>query len=407
MTDAQVEILIKAVDEASAKIDKVQKNVESANKKIEKSNAGAVASWGKTISTLQTLGNVANGIHNIFEIQEARTRNLENATDRLENATLRLKDAKLSLKRATEDVAISQKQIQLDMDIANRKRKEAIKVLEALKRAGDTTSDRYLETMDMVRQLDIDIAKGKNDLVRINEDLKSKEEDVTIATNNQERAQRSLEKTIGDNRWALVNMGTQALSVVASIGTLTTAMGGFSAVLGILTGPVGWVTLLVAGLVALSVWVWKNWDTMSGFTKFLLSVFFPPLMAVIGLIKDWDEYVQRLKDTWNSFWGTLKDIYNWIKDNLIALLDKVSGGISGIASKVGGSIKAVTGKKNDFVMRPGQPAVPFSSSDTLIGVKNPGSLGGASITITGNIYGTDPDEIADAIMTKLRHKISI
>jgi hypothetical protein len=38
--------------------------------------------------------------------------------------------------------------------------------------------------------------------------------------------------------------------------------------------------------------------------------------------------------------------------------------------------------QNDFVMRPGQGAVPFSPDDTLIGVKDTGKLGGSTINIT-------------------------
>lgn len=64
-------------------------------------------------------------------------------------------------------------------------------------------------------------------------------------------------------------------------------------------------------------------------------------------------------------------------------------------------------KYNDFISRPNGQIASFSSDDTIIGVKNPGSLGGNSITITGNIYGTDPKEMADAIMVQLRRKIAI
>jgi len=60
-------------------------------------------------------------------------------------------------------------------------------------------------------------------------------------------------------------------------------------------------------------------------------------------------------------------------------------------------------------MRPGQSAVSFSPDDTIIGVKNPGSLGGGGFTVVvkdNYIYGTDPDAIAEALKNKLYNMIS-
>jgi hypothetical protein len=65
-------------------------------------------------------------------------------------------------------------------------------------------------------------------------------------------------------------------------------------------------------------------------------------------------------------------------------------------------------KKNDFIQRPGQAATSFSSRDTIIGVKDPSKLGGgATIVITGDNYGTNPDKIAEGIMRQLRRKIAV
>ena len=63
--------------------------------------------------------------------------------------------------------------------------------------------------------------------------------------------------------------------------------------------------------------------------------------------------------------------------------------------------------KHDFISRPGQPAIDFSPDDTIIGMKNASKLGGMTINITGNIYGTNPREIAKALSDELRKKVSI
>lgn len=64
--------------------------------------------------------------------------------------------------------------------------------------------------------------------------------------------------------------------------------------------------------------------------------------------------------------------------------------------------------QNDFVMRPGQGAVPFSSSDTLIGVKDTSKLGGGSVTINVNNptvrSENDIRKLVDMISKKLQQK---
>lgn len=57
------------------------------------------------------------------------------------------------------------------------------------------------------------------------------------------------------------------------------------------------------------------------------------------------------------------------------------------------------GIQQDFVMRPGQAPVPFSSNDTITGSKS-GMLGGVTINI-GTVQGLNPDEVARALEKKL------
>lgn len=57
---------------------------------------------------------------------------------------------------------------------------------------------------------------------------------------------------------------------------------------------------------------------------------------------------------------------------------------------------------NDFISRPGQPAESFSSQDTIIGVKNPGQLGGdTNVTININGYNQNPRNLAIEIKRQL------
>jgi len=65
------------------------------------------------------------------------------------------------------------------------------------------------------------------------------------------------------------------------------------------------------------------------------------------------------------------------------------------------------GRYDDFISRPGMGAQSFSPQDTIIGVKNPGSLGGTNININiENLSGLDADTIATALQEQLSTMIS-
>ena len=76
----------------------------------------------------------------------------------------------------------------------------------------------------------------------------------------------------------------------------------------------------------------------------------------------------------------------------------LGGGLGGGLAGVGAGAVIGTGvgvglakSMDDFVYRPGQPPIPFNSKDTIVGVKNPASLGG----------GVDPNAIAGAMASAM------
>jgi TP901 family phage tail tape measure protein len=67
-------------------------------------------------------------------------------------------------------------------------------------------------------------------------------------------------------------------------------------------------------------------------------------------------------------------------------------------------------KKDDFLMRPGLPAVNFSPQDTIIGVKDTSSLGGNNISIGNiNVNGAsgDPNEIARRLVDEIKMEMRL
>jgi len=68
-----------------------------------------------------------------------------------------------------------------------------------------------------------------------------------------------------------------------------------------------------------------------------------------------------------------------------------------------------TAKVKDAVIKPDGSVIQTDPADYLIATKNPSDLGGGgiSVTITGNIYGTDASDISKALVSELRRKINI
>jgi len=59
----------------------------------------------------------------------------------------------------------------------------------------------------------------------------------------------------------------------------------------------------------------------------------------------------------------------------------------------------------DFISRPGQAPVPFSSSDTIIGMKNPG-MNTINVYID-NVMGLSASQISKSLRDELARKVTI
>ena len=65
------------------------------------------------------------------------------------------------------------------------------------------------------------------------------------------------------------------------------------------------------------------------------------------------------------------------------------------------------GFQNDFISRPGLGVTSFSPQDTIIGVKNPGAIGGSNINVyIESVNGLDADVVAEALQEQLSTMIS-
>jgi len=107
------------------------------------------------------------------------------------------------------------------------------------------------------------------------------------------------------------------------------------------------------------------------------------------------------------------DLINKVAEGLKKIFKGKSKGGSSTKDPLGDARKAKAesdakfGPMKDFVMRPGHSPVSFSPDDTIIGMKNPGMMGGGITVNIERIYGTDPNEIARALRLKLLDLVSI
>ena len=105
MADEQITILIKAVDEMSATVKRIEGNIENFSKTTTKQTQNTAIAFQKQISTLLTLGNVAQGVDNIFSSYQNLQLRLENATERVTGAQDRLRVAQQRLTEAQNENA--------------------------------------------------------------------------------------------------------------------------------------------------------------------------------------------------------------------------------------------------------------------------------------------------------------
>jgi hypothetical protein len=250
MAENEVQILIKAVDDATATLKKIEKQLDSTAKNSEKANQNLAQSFSKVQGAMLNLGQIAQGIHNVFEISERRTRNLENAQDRLEDSTLKLKQAQQNL----ADVEKNHARDSLTLEkatIANQRAQEELKVYtDRLAKGVTFTNEKLKEYEDAqirAKEAALDLREAQGLQAEKARELSDKQDALTIANNGVERSQRSLNKVIGDAKWAYVDMGMQLLSVAGNLGTFIATLSRAAPAIGGLSTSIGGVTSAIGG----------------------------------------------------------------------------------------------------------------------------------------------------------------
>jgi phage-related minor tail protein len=138
-----------------------------------------------------------------------------------------------------------------------------------------------------------------------------------------------------------------------------------------------------------------------------LEIIIPILTVLINIFTKIIEVIKTVVD-----WVT--KLIEKVREFFSTGFEKIGGAVEGISSKATSSKASVSKPSNlsvmDAVISPNGNIISTSPEDYLIATKNPSELGGGGFTIViegNNIYGVDSEDIADALINKLKEKISI
>lgn len=107
MAESEIQILIRAVDEVSATMKRIESNLEKSNKAIQDSNKQTMKTWNDQVGGLLVLGQAVQSVDNIFSAYTNLQLRLENATERVNGAQDRLAKAQRNLAKVQRDVNAS------------------------------------------------------------------------------------------------------------------------------------------------------------------------------------------------------------------------------------------------------------------------------------------------------------
>ena len=123
MVDAEIQILITAIDEMSNTMKRIEGQLTKSNKNIEKQTKETTKSFDKEMGSLIVLGQAANTVDNIFSQYQALQLRLENATERVTGAQDRLANAQYNLSKVQKDTSSTAEDVaeaQRQLDAASR-----------------------------------------------------------------------------------------------------------------------------------------------------------------------------------------------------------------------------------------------------------------------------------------------
>ena len=484
MADAEIQILIKAVDEVSATMSRIEGTLEKSNKNIQKQTMATSETFDKQMGSLLVLGSTASRVDTIFSSYQNLQIRLENASERVTGAQDRLRKAQYNLSKVQKDTsktALDVADAQADVDSATRGLTIS---MNNQARANNMVIGTYInigvQAVTLIAQLPVLIKSvesltiagwafvatplgitlvalagiitlvtlGYRESKKSAEEYKQLQEEMEKTAYDLSVAQQDVNNVTNEWARAISEVKAQILGFIIPktaeeaklLADIAQAEGNVAQAR--LDGSEYAIMVEQRRLDQLQMQYDAEYSTKRSFAEawleylsikseeekginkdvtdktkemfildyngiktYLETDFYPVINEKAEQYKtDEINRLQALQKEWEILF--IKQLqYN---QNIVSTQAKtITSGTPGISSGKGTVMNYNPNTVKDFISRPGQSPVSFSSDDTIVGMKDVSRMGGISITITGNIYGTNPDEMAEALVDKLRRKISI
>lgn len=184
------------------------------------------------------------------------------------------------------------------------------------------------------------------------------------------------------------------------IGTLSFALQGLAIAVAFLASPIGLIILAIAGLIAIGVMLWKNWDTI----KWAANEFWVFLKSVWGKGADWlEETIDGMIGFFDKLIDKIKSAIEWIKkysgyNAISGAVGSVFGGGKATGGSVRGGTSYLVGEQGPELFSPSQSGYITPNN------KLSGGGGGINVYVSGNtlLDRQAGEKIGDQIIRKLQ-----
>ena len=460
MADAEIEILIKAVDQMSGTLNSIEGTLEKTQKNIQKTTDNTSRSFDKQMGSLLVLGQAAGTVEHIQSSYVNLQLRLENASERVANAQDRLRKAQYNLSKVQKNTSATAEDLaEANQDVESATRSLTISQ-NNLARAHNQVMGTYInigvQVISLTRQMPLLIAEVRSltieslafaatplwgTLIAIGlvvtavtltvnaqkkafEEVTAAEENYKASTEALKSVQKSMTDEIGKTESALINLNERYASfagyqsqtekeLIAQRDQLIVKQKQYQEKIGYSGGRTVFdveidkiqnqIDLETAKRTARQSTFdleTTNMSIMAGkyaeqeaymkmpFEKqleYFKTTYHTEFLAELDkinaeLLAKERSAAQSVADAWNKA--------NQAKAKAVGISRMIE--TLSFMPVLGGMPVAPIGKNKgmmDFISRPGQEPISFSSDDTIIGTK--GGLGGYTIIVEGDVYGYD------------------
>ena len=407
----EIQIMITAVDNMTATLKQIEGTLQDGNTKIIKTTEETTASFQDQVSSLLAVGNMVESVEGVWRSYENQQLRLENANERLANSQDRLSDAQYNLSKVMQDSNSTMEDVAHAQDQVERASRELTITQNNLQRAQNMVIGTYIT-------MGVEVIRLINSLPQLIKIYNSAKDAIVAWAESEvvlEAITNPLYLAVGLAAAAAGIMATNALLAKDGVDEYNTSSGlivtNSKGVTDSLQGEADKYKELAfqARLAASGVLEKINADIKQyDISQKIISkkmtatdmqpVYVPTPQDIAGIQATiYEDMANRLENQANDT----------LANAMVNPANQPQPGESSFTLVQDPTTGKIIKKYSDFISRPGQDPVSFSSSDTIVGMKDIGSMkGGMYITIEGNVYGTDPDEMAEALYDKLRRKIS-